>query len=185
MTFVHDATFKNSARSAEIPRDSIDHGATGLSPPQTKIILFAQTWRNPGVRRSPPFINSPKKGVSSASSEFSQELSLLDARRSAREQSTDRKTEAGNRDEIRAGPLIRREKPRRSAGRFVSTEFAAQRPISGTTGAGIAGGEGHPSCRRHGHYHIFQAAATSPRDGSLSRSLSSDTSCTNDDDDVA
>jgi hypothetical protein len=29
LTFAHDATFKNLARSAAIPRDSIDHGATG------------------------------------------------------------------------------------------------------------------------------------------------------------
>jgi len=60
LTFVHDATFKNSAGSAEIPRDSIDHGTIGFSPPQTKIILFAQTRRNSRVRRS-PFINSPSR----------------------------------------------------------------------------------------------------------------------------
>jgi len=29
LTFAHDATFKNLARSAAIPRDSIDHGVTG------------------------------------------------------------------------------------------------------------------------------------------------------------
>lgn len=103
----------------------------------TKIILFAQTRRNSRVRRSPPFINSlPRarraKGLlSRARSKFSRELSLLpplSRKESAHSQQTEKQRQASRqRDEIRAGPLICREKPRiRRKIRF----SAGQRPIS-------------------------------------------------------
>lgn len=113
-------------RSHGIP--SITRPPDSLFPPQTKIILFAQTRRNSRVRWSPPFINSSFLRRRSFFHEFRVLPRIIASRCSARErrsQQTEKQRQATG-DEIRAGPLIRREKPRRSVGRFVSSEFVAQ-----------------------------------------------------------
>lgn len=97
---------KTRRRSAEIPRDSIDHGATGLLPlaanKNNPICANAAKFESPSI--VPPFINSPfsTKGASSASSPENYRSSTPGERAP---QSTERKTEAV-RDEIRAEPLI-------------------------------------------------------------------------------
>lgn len=136
MTFVHDATFKNSARCAlggtrGIPSiTGPDFSANKNNP----ICANAAEFESPC--RSPPFINSlPRRRgffrVPSSPENYRFSRRALGKRTP---QSTDRKTEAG-RDEIRAGPLICREKPRiRRKIRF----SAGQRPISESTGgAGV------------------------------------------------
>lgn len=122
-------------RSHEIPSITGGHRTLSAANKNNPICANAAEFKSPSVDRPRSSIRLlAEEGASSASSEFSRELSLLDARRSARErrgQQTEKQRRATGWNTSRTADT-----PRKTSWRSVSEDSFRpnSRPIDGTTG---------------------------------------------------
>lgn len=129
-------------RSHGIPSITGPPGSLFAANKNNPICANAAEFKSPSIAPVHQFASSPKNGLLPRvpSSLENYRFSMADALGRRTPRSTDRKTEAGNRDEIRAGRLIRREKPRKSVGRF-------DRIRGSQSARSAAGNRGKPSVR--------------------------------------